>query len=297
MYEAFYKLQEPPFALTPDPAFLYLSRQHQFALSLLNYGMMSRAGFCVLTGDVGSGKTLVVRQSLESAQDEIKVGLINCLTRGSGRLLQWVSLAFGLEHADRDDATLYQAFVEFLLREYAGGRQVVLIVDEAQNLSIEMLEQLRVLSNVNAGKHVVLQTFLVGQPELLETLRLPQLRQFAQRISIDYHLPPLSSVETIAYVRHRLTVAGGDPKLFSIGAIALVYRESGGVPRLINQLCETALVYGFAGQEPYVDAELMRQVVEGRRAGGIFPVGHVRVGQVAAATEPAADRRERLVAG
>lgn len=271
MYEGFYKLRELPFALTPDPAFLYPSKQHNFALTMLRYGLMSRAGFCLLTGEVGSGKTLVVRQLLDSVQQEVTVGLINNLTPESGRLQQWVNLAFGLEHADRDEATLYQLFVGFLLREYAAGRRVVLIVDEAQNLGERMLEQLRVLSNVNAGKHVVLQTFLVGQPELQETLRLPQLRQFAQRINIDYHLQPLNLEDTVAYVRHRLTVAGGDTELLSVGAIALVHEASGGVPRLVNQLCDTALVYGFAEQQESIDAGLMKQVIAGRRAGGVFP--------------------------
>jgi general secretion pathway protein A len=271
MYEHFYKLRQLPFALTPDPAFLFLSKQHRFALTLLRYGVISRAGFCLLTGEVGSGKTLVVRQLLESMQKEVTVGLINSMTRESGRLLQWVNLAFGLDHEGRDDATLYQLFVGFLLREYAAGRHVVLIVDEAQNLSEAMLEQLRVLSNVNAGQHVVLQTFLVGQPELLATLRQPQLRQFAQRINTEYHLLPLGLEDTVSYVRHRLRVAGGSADIFTIGAIALVHEASGGVPRLINQLCDTALVYAFAEQQPDIDAHLMQQVIAGRMAGGLFP--------------------------
>ncbi len=286
MYEGFYKLRQLPFAMTPDPAFLYLSKQHNFALTMLRYGVMSRSSFCVLTGEVGSGKTLVVRQLLASMGKEVSVGLINSLTRESGRLLQWVNLAFGLEHEGRDDATLYQLFVGFLLREYAAGRRVVLIVDEAQNLNDAMLEQLRVLSNVNAGQHVVLQTFLVGQPELLDTLRLPQLRQFAQRINVDYHLKPLNLEDATAYVRHRLAIAGGDTDLFSVDAIAQVHAASGGVPRLINQLCDTALVYGFAGQQADIDADLIQQVVDGRMAGGVFP-GRGRATPIAPYTTPA----------
>jgi general secretion pathway protein A len=285
MYENFYKLRRLPFALTPDPAFLYLSKQHKFALTIFRYGVMTRAGFCLLTGEVGSGKTLVVRHVLQSIGEEVSVGLLNSLTRESGRLLQWVNLAFGLEHDSRDDTTLYQLFVGFLMREYAAGRRVVLIVDEAQNLSESMLEQLRVLSNVNAGEHVLLQTFLVGQPELVETLRLPQLRQFAQRINVDYHLLPLNLEDTIAYVRHRLAVAGGSGELFSTGAIALVHAASGGVPRLINQLCDTALVHGFAEQQPEIDAGLMYQVIAARREGGMFPGG--QAAPVAALASPA----------
>ncbi len=130
------------------------------------------------------------------------------------------------------------------------------------------------LSNVNAGKHVVLQTFLVGQPELLDMLRQPQLRQFAQRINVDYHLQPLNLEDTVAYVKHRLTVAGGDAEVFSVGAVALVHEASGGVPRLINQLCDTALVYAFAGEQASINAGLMHEVIAGRREGGVLPVHH-----------------------
>jgi type II secretory pathway predicted ATPase ExeA len=271
MYEQFYKLRERPFALTPDPSFLYLSKQHSFALTMLRYGVQSGAGFCVLTGEVGSGKTLLIRQLLASVQGEVSVGLLNSLPRDADDLLRWVCMAFGIEHAGQDVVSLHQSLVYFLLREYAEGRRAVLIVDEAQNLGADMLEHLRLLSNVNDGKHVVLQTILVGQPELLETLRSPQLRQFAQRIGIDYHLMPLSLEDSIAYVRHRLAVAGGDPGLFSAGAVAQVHHASAGIPRLINQLCDTALVYGFAEQQASIDATLMNQVINERQSGGIFP--------------------------
>jgi type II secretory pathway predicted ATPase ExeA len=273
MYEQFYNLRERPFALTPDPAFLYLSKQHGFALTMLRYGVQSGAGFCVLTGEVGSGKTLLIRQLLASVQGEISVGLLNSLPRDADDLLRWVCMAFGIEHAGQDVVSLHQSLVDFLLREYAAGRRAVLIVDEAQNLGVDMLEHLRLLSNVNDGKHVVLQTILVGQPELLETLRSAQLRQFAQRVGIDYHLKPLGLEESIAYIRHRLLIAGGDSGLFSTGAVAQVHHASGGIPRLINQLCDTALVYGFAEQQASIDAALMSQVIEERRSGGIFPVG------------------------
>ena len=272
LYNEFYQLREGPFTLSPDPAFLYLSRQHRFALTLFRYGIETRASFCLLSGEVGSGKTLLVRQLLSSLEEEVRVGLISNTSRQFNRLLPWVCLAFGLDHAGKDDATLYQLFVDFLVGEYAAGRRVVLIVDEAQNLSVDMLEELRVLSNLNADSHMVLQTFLVGQPELRDTLRLPQLRQFAQRIGIDYHLEALSSVDAQAYVRHRLSVAGGSADLISAEAINVAHAASGGVPRLMNQLCDTALVYGFAEQRPSIDAELMSQVVTERAAGGIFAV-------------------------
>lgn len=274
MYEQFYRLRESPFALTPDPSFLYLSKHHGFALNMLRYGVQSGAGFCVLTGEVGSGKTLLVRQLLASVQDEVSVGLLNSLPRDADDLLRWVCMAFGIDHDAQNVVNLYQALVDFLLREYAAGKRAVLIVDEAQNLGFDMLEHLRLLSNVNDGKHLVLQTILVGQPELLETLRSPQLRQFAQRIGIDYHLKPLGLEDCMAYVRHRLAIAGGDASLFTPEAVAMAYQASGGIPRLINQLCDTALVYGFADQLASIDATLMTQVIEERRAGGIFPAGN-----------------------
>jgi type II secretory pathway predicted ATPase ExeA len=283
MYREFYKFRELPFALTTDPAFFYLSRQHKFALSLLRYGVASRAGFCLLTGEVGSGKTLVVRQLLGALQQEITVGLISNTSRKLGRLMPWVCLAYGLDYRQKDDAELYQLFVDFLVQEYAVGRSVVLIVDEAQNLGVEMLEELRVLSNVNADKHMVLQTFLVGQPELRDFLQAPQLRQFAQRISIDYHLDTLTLDDAYAYVRHRLAVAGGSADLIAAGAVELAHQCAGGVPRLINQLCDTALVYGFADQLDSIESELMTQVIANRSAGRVFPGRHRMLAKSAAA--------------
>jgi general secretion pathway protein A len=271
LYEDFYGLREAPFTLTPDPAFLYRSRQHNFAFTLLRYGIVSRASFCLLSGEVGSGKTLLVRQLLSSLDQEICVGVIENTSRHFGRLLPWICLAFGLPHEGKDDPSLYRTFVEFVARERAAGRNVVLIVDEAQNLGPDMLEELRVLSNINIGRDAALQIFLVGQPELRDMLRLPQLRQFAQRISIDFHLEPLSLAEAHAYVRHRLTIAGGKPDLISAGAVDLLHALTAGVPRLINQLCDTALVYGFSDQRPSIDAELMAQVIADRTAGGVFP--------------------------
>lgn len=274
MYESYYGLREKPFALAPDPAFLYPSRHHRFALMMLEYAVENRAGFSLLTGEVGSGKTTLIRQLLSRLKQDFQVGLIANTNRHFGKLLQWVCLAYGLEYRNKDDAELYQTFVDFLVQEYGNGRRVLLIVDEAQNLDPVMLEELRVLSNVNADKHMVLQTILVGQPELRDTLRRTDLRQFAQRIGADYHLPTLTMHETQSYVRHRLTVAGGNPDLIDSAAIDLAWSRSGGVPRLVNQLCDTALVYAFADQLSHVDLTLMAQVVEDRSVGGIFPASN-----------------------
>lgn len=272
MYESHYGLRQRPFELTPDPGFLYPSRHHQFALMMLEYAVVSRTGFALLTGEVGSGKTMLVRRLLERLSEDVKVGLISNTNRRFGKLLQWVCLAYGLDYQGKDDAELYQTFVDFLVNEYGEGRRVLLIVDEAQNLDATMLEELRVLSNVNADRHLVLQTVLVGQPELRETLRRRDLRQFAQRIGTEYHLPTLSMHETRSYVRHRLNVAGGSSALIATDAIDLAWSRSGGIPRLVNQLCDTALVYGFADRRASVDMETMAQVVADRTAGGILPI-------------------------
>jgi type II secretory pathway predicted ATPase ExeA len=275
VYERFYKLSHPPFTLTPDPAFLYRSRQHGRAISLLQYGVESGAGFCLLTGEVGAGKTLLVRNLMASLNGTVCIGLISNTSRRMDRLLPWVCMAYGLQHEGRDDAALYQAFVDFTVEQYRQQRRVVLIIDEAQNLDPSGLEEIRVLSNINADQHMVLQTLLVGQPELRDTLRQPALRQFAQRISVDYHLEGLTLADALLYVRHRLSIAGGSPQLISDEAVAMAHAASRGVPRLVNQLCDTALVYGFADQVMQVDAELMRQVITDRCAGGVFPGARV----------------------
>lgn len=272
MYESYYGLREKPFGLVPDPAFLYPSRHHQFALMMLEYAVLNRASFSLLTGEVGSGKTILIRQLLTRMGPDIRAGLISNTNRHCGKLLQWVCLAFGLDFRGQDDAELYQTFVDFLIEQYAAGKRAVLIVDEAQNLDPAMLEELRVLSNVNADQHLVLQTILVGQPELREVLRRRDLRQFAQRISTDYHLPTLTMQETRLYVQHRLSVAGGDPELIDTDAVDLAWARTSGIPRLVNQLCDTALVYGFADQRQRVDLATMEQVVQDRTSGGLFPL-------------------------
>jgi type II secretory pathway predicted ATPase ExeA len=270
MYEAHFGLQEKPFALTPDPAFLYRSRHHNYGLMSLEYGLVSRAGFCLLTGEVGSGKTLLIRQLLAGLGQEFRVGLISNTNRNLGGLLQWICLAFELDYRSKTVAQLYETFVNFLTSEYAAGRRALLIVDEAQNLGSPVLEELRVLSNVNADKNMVLQTILVGQPELRTILRTPAMRQFAQRISSDYHLPALRQADARDYVRHRLSVAGGSPTLIAPDAINLAWDFSGGIPRLINQLCDTALVYAFGEGLQQVDLKTMQDVVVDRKASGLW---------------------------
>lgn len=271
MYEQFYGLKEKPFALAPDPAYLYLSRHHRHALTLLEYAISQAAGFAVITGEVGCGKTTVVQRFLEDALDELSVGFLSNVHAGIGPLLPWVVQSLGMELNGAGSNELHHRFVAFLEQKYMAGRRVLLVIDEAQNLPAGALEELRVLSNLNAGKDLLLQTILVGQPELRTTLSWPGMRQFAQRIVVDYHLGALQREETEAYVAHRLSVAGGDPALITPAAVERVHECTEGVPRLVNIVCDTALVYGFADQRPSVDVELIEQVLSDR-AGGVLPL-------------------------
>lgn len=272
MYEAYYGFREKPFSLLPDPAFLYFSKKHRMAFAMLEYALANQAGFAVISGGIGAGKTTLIRHLLNQLEQDTTVGLISNAHESFGELLEWILLAFDIEHRGKTKVEMYRAFVDFMVAEYARGRRTVLIVDEAQNLSPETLEELRMLSNVNADKDQVLQVILVGQEQLREKLRRPDLVQFAQRIGVDYHLTPLTAEDTREMIRHRLRVAGGSPDLFTDEACAAVHRYTGGTPRLVNLLCDTALVYGFADQCERIEADLIHEVVREKQEGGLFPL-------------------------
>ncbi len=258
--------------MLPDPGFLYPSKKHYMALTMLQYGLMSQAGITVITGEVGSGKTTLIRKLLSEIDDDISTGLISNTHESFGDLLQWVSMAFDLDYKGKDKVALYDSFASYVINEYANSKRTVLIIDEAQNLSPSVLEELRMLSNINADKDQVLQLILVGQPELRETLRRQDLRQFAQRVSADYHLAPLLLDEAIGYIRHRLKVAGGNEDIFELDACKIIWKYSGGIPRLINTICDTALVYAYAEQIKSVSRKLAAEVILEKQKGGIFPV-------------------------
>jgi len=249
-----------------------MSTKHQRALSMLEYGLMNQAGFTVITGEIGAGKTTLIRQLLERIDHDITVGLVSNTHQSFGEMLQWVLLAFGLQYRGKEKVEMYETLVEFLIEEYGRNRRTVLIIDEAQNMSPQGLEELRMLSNINANKDQIFQLILVGQPELKDKLRKPELTQFAQRIAVDFHLETLNLQETWKYIRHRVTLAGGDPDLFDSTACAAIHYYSRGVPRLINVLCDTALVCGFGEGLEYIDAELIHDVVKDKKLGGILPV-------------------------
>lgn len=271
MYEAFFGFKEKPFSLLPDPSFLYLGKRHSMALTMLQYGLMNQAGFTVIAGEVGCGKTTLIRHLLNHVDQDISVGLISNTQREIGELLQWVLFAFNLDYRNKAKVELYETFVNFIIDEYAKNRRTVLIIDEAQNMSSQTLEELRMLSNINADKHQVLQLILVGQPELRDMLRRPELVQFAQRIAVDYYLNHLDGEETREYIYHRIKVAGGNDSLLSRDACDLVYKASSGVPRLINTVCDTAFVYALAEQKKTIDVELMKEVVREKFENTLLP--------------------------
>jgi general secretion pathway protein A len=271
MYEQFYGLRENPFGLAPNPAYLFLGRHHQHALTTLEYCISHAAGFAVITGEVGCGKTTVVQHFLGEKPPGMDVVVLSNIHPKIGLLLPWLLDSLGVPASEAPSHRLHRELVTSLGQRYWAGRRTVFVIDEAQNLSVEALEELRVLSNINSGRDLLLQTILIGQPELRAKLRRPRMRQFAQRILVDYHLGPLRREETHAYVAHRLQVAGGSPALISPDAIERVYERTCGVPRLVNILCDTALVYGFAEQRPTVDAELI-ELVLADRAGGVLPL-------------------------
>lgn len=270
MYETFYGLTQKPFSLLPDPRFLYASKTHSLALNLLEYGIADQPGFVVLTGEVGTGKTTLIRHLLDLIEDEVVVGLVPPTYPSLDELVKWILLAFDLDFRDMDRVEQHKILIDFLIKRYAEGKRCVLIVDEAQHLGAEALEQLRIFSNVNSGTDRLLQFILVGQPEFRTLLKRPDLRQFVQRISVDYHLQPLSRQDTGNYIRHRLQVAGGDPQLFDDAACAAVHHFSQGIPRLINALCDLALVHGYADEAPQIGIDLVIDAAFARAEGGIF---------------------------
>ncbi|MBT8126857.1 MAG: AAA family ATPase [Gammaproteobacteria bacterium] len=272
MYESFYGLNAKPFSMLPDPDFLYQSKKHRLALTMLEYAMINNAGFCVITGEIGAGKTTLLRKLLTTLENDLTVGMITNTHQSFGELLDWVLSAFGIHEPGLGKVQLHQRFVDFLLAQYAKNKSTLLIVDEAQNMPAATLEELRMLSNINSEKDLVLQIILAGQPDLKDTLRKPELTQFAQRIAVDFHLTALDPGETAHYIQHRLVTAGATEDIFTPGACRLIAEYSGGVPRLINLLSDTALVYGFADQRQVIDVDLIEEVVSERMEHSILPL-------------------------
>ncbi len=263
MYEQYYHLREQPFNITPDPRFLFFSPKHQEAYNHLLYGIRERKGFICLTGDVGAGKTTICRKLLEDLGPTYKTALILNPCLDFDLLLRGICTEFDLQVYGLDRLSYIQALNKFVLEQANLGNDVVVIIDEAQDLSIDLLEKIRLLSNLETDHQKLLQIILMGQPELRDLLQRPELRQLRQRITVHYHLRPLDFEETAFYVNHRLTLAGanGVPR-FDDKALKAVFRYSGGVPRLINAVCDKALLAGFVTQTGILDKRTVKLAIE-----------------------------------
>lgn len=261
MYEAFYGLKEKPFSIQPDPEFLYFGRRHTYAYAMMEYGIKNGAGFSVISGEIGCGKTTLIRHLLNNLEPNHMVGLVYNTHRDIPDLLGWIMLAFGLPYEGLSRVALYDAFQRFLIEQHGLGKRVLVIVDEAQNLNPDALESLRMLSNINADKYQLLQIILVGQPELKKMLTRPDLQQFAQRVAVDFHIKPFDATDVQNYIQHRLKIAGREAPLFTAEACARIAEVSQGVPRSINILCDTALVYGFSAESERIGLALVDEVL------------------------------------
>lgn len=275
MYESFYGLKEKPFTILPDPGYIYWGRNHSLAYSMLEYGIMNFAGFTVITGEIGCGKTMLIRHLLNKVDDDLTVGLLSNMFDDGSDLLQWILMAFDQPFEEKSSIALFSQFQKFLIEQYGKKQRVILIVDEAQNLGAKTLERLRMLSNINADKDQLLQLILVGQPQLKDLLKRPELVQFSQRVSSDFHIKPLDLEDVEKYISHRVTVAECGRKLFSDEACEKIFRASRGIPRLINIICDTALIYGFADEEDMISAATIEKVVEDKEEYGIFSYSDV----------------------
>jgi len=263
MYLDPFKLKELPFRLSPDPQFLYLSKQHARAKAYMESTIWFTDGFVVITGEIGSGKTTLIESFLKEIQSDVVIAQINQTQVSAIDFLQAVLVQFGFSPFKMKKAELIATLNNFLIEQYAAGRKVLLIVDEAQNLSMRVLEEIRLLSGVETTKEKVLRIILAGQPELNEKLDAPELIQLTQRIRLRFHLTTLSAPEMRAYIQHRLEVAGGgDRQIFAEEAYPEIFRYTGGVPRLVNTLCDTAMMAAFTADRDTVTLADILQAIE-----------------------------------
>ena len=270
IYLDHFGLSERPFSLVPDPDFLYWSRVHQRAFAMLEYGILTHAPITLITGEVGAGKTTLMHHLLRTLPAEVRVGLVSNAHGDRGELLRWVLQS--LDQTPAPGATyveLFGQFEQFLIDEYRKGHSVIVIFDEAQNLSLESLEELRMFTNINSNKDELLQLILVGQPELRETVNRPSLRQFAQRVASSFHLPALDAAMISDYIGHRMARAGARTRIFAPGTAALIHATTGGVPRLVNQLCDLSLLYAYTEDQDRVTPDTVNQVLKD----GVFFAG------------------------
>ena len=263
LYTGHFGLTERPFTLVPDPSFLFWSKQHKRAYAVLEFGVMSRAPITLITGEIGSGKTTLVQKLLSQMDESVRVGLLSNVQGDRGELLQWVMNALSIPFDPTESyVTLFQRFQESIVSEYAEGRRVVLIIDEAQNLSSEGLEEMRMLTNINANKDELIQLILVGQPELRGIVLGRNMRQLAQRVAASFHLEGMDEATVRSYIKHRLKVAGGNGREITPLACGEIFNATKGIPRLVNQLCELSLLYAWSSDQNRVSVNAVRNVLE-----------------------------------
>jgi len=269
MYESFYGFRERPFRLTPDPRFLFLSNKHKEAFAHLLYGIKYRSGFVQITGEIGTGKTMICRTLLRQVDPDTKVAYIFNPCLSDEELLKNINEEFGIRSTAVSKKELIDELNGFLLEQRRLGKGCVLVIDEAQNLTVQVLEQIRLLSNLETETEKLLQIMLIGQPELDDIMMLPEMRQLAQRVTARYHLLPLERTETTQYIAHRLRKAGGRDKVkFTRGALNLIYKFSGGTPRLINAVCDRTLLVGYTLEKRQITSGMVKRAiseVEGER--------------------------------
>ncbi len=274
MYTKFFGLREKPFSLIPSAESVYFSPVHSSAFAMLEFGVLEQVGITVITGEVGAGKTTLIRHLLSRLDyNQLTVGLIGTAHSTYGTLLKWIIDAFRIEVVGEDQSELLRTLQQFLIEQYANGKRTVVIVDEAQNMTKDDLESLRLLTNINADSSQLLQIILVGQPELLDMFYDPSMSQLAQRVSAEFHIAPLDLSEALNYVRYRVESAGGRRSLFDLASLLAIYYFSGGIPRIINTLCDGALVYAYGQGRESVNLNIVTEVVKSKQIGGIHRPG------------------------
>lgn len=263
LYTDHFCLTERPFSLLPDPDFLYWTDDHKRAYTMLEYGVATRTPITLITGEVGAGKTTLLQYLLENLHEKVTVGLVSNLSADRGDLLTWVMMALDIPiEKGADYVERFATFQAFLIAEYAAGRHVLMIFDEAQNMSQKSLEELRIFTNINSNKDELVQLLLIGQPELRDIIRRPDMKQFAQRSASSFHLSHMDQRTVYSYIVHRIEKAGGRAHMFSREASDLVHEITGGIPRLVNQLCDIAMLYGSISKREIVDVEHVRAVLK-----------------------------------
>jgi putative secretion ATPase (PEP-CTERM system associated) len=287
MYERYFQLRERPFALSPDPDYLYPSKVHQEALSYLRYGIEGHAGFVVITGEIGSGKTTMLQSLLGRLDRNTTVARLVNTMLDPRELLEAIMLDFGMDPTGMSKPVLLHRLGQFLVHQRQAGRLTLLVIDEAQNLSLPALEEIRMLSNLETEKSKLIQIIMIGQPELRDKLSTPQLEQLRQRITVSYHLQPLDADETANYVNHRLRRAAvGAPVVFPREVTNLIHARSRGVPRIINVIADATLLFAYGVDRRTIDATIVQEALDELDATGVLASYHAEGGHPEAAVAP-----------